>query len=186
MSVKKSVLEQKTSIQLEEYIKPESRFVPQAVKFAFEILKSRGRDFSEDETEIINSLINKKEEKVKIVIHENNIKSSNLMFLSAFLGLLNFLLSGDAMIKAGIRSAIFSLIFIIFLSVLIRKGYNTLKYILLGLLLLGSIFSIPYMIYDLNNFPINGIISVCQYIVQIASVILLFLIPKQFSVNKAN
>jgi hypothetical protein len=178
MSVKKSVLEQKSNLQLEEYIKPESRFVPQAIKFAFEILKSRGRDFSEEESEQINLLIEKKEEKKEIVIHENNIKASNLMFLSAVLGLINFSLSDEITIKTGITAAIISLSFIIFLGILIRRGINGVKYILATLFILGLVFYIPYLISDLQNFPINGIISICQSIAQISAVVLLFLIPK--------
>ncbi|WP_178368490.1 hypothetical protein [Flavobacterium chilense] len=46
-------------------------------------------------------------------------------------------------------------------------------------LLLGSIVSLPYLIYDLKNFPLNGIIDLCNYIAQIAATILLFLIPKE-------
>ncbi|SHM34065.1 hypothetical protein [Flavobacterium chilense] len=118
MSVKKSVLEQKSDKQLEEYIKPESRFVPQAIKFAYEILKARGRDFSEEETGIITSLITKKEEKEKekkpLVIHENHIQSSNLMYLSAALGLINFFLSGEAAIKTNFKSALFGILFVVF------------------------------------------------------------------------
>ena len=181
MSVKKSVLEQKSDKQLEEYIKPESRFVPQAIKFAYEILKARGRDFSEEETGIITSLITKKEEKEKkpLVIHENHIQSSNLMYLSAVLGLINFFLSGEAAIKNNFKGALFGILFVVFLGALIRRGYNGVKYVLLVSLLLGSIVSLPYLIYDLKNFPLNGIIDLCNYIAQIAATILLFLIPKE-------
>jgi len=183
MSVKKSVLEQKTDKQLEEYIKPESRFVSQAIKFAYEILKARGRDFSEEETEIITSLINKKEEKEKekrpMVIHENHIQSSNLMFLSAVLGLMNFFLSDEVAIKTNFKSALFGILYVVFLGALIRRGYNGVKYVLVVSLLLGSIVFIPYLIYDIKNFPINGIIDLCNYIAQIAATILLFMIPKE-------
>lgn len=178
MSVKKSVLEQKSNLQLEEYIKPESGFVPQASKFAFEILQSRGRDFSEEEMEQINLLIEKKEQKKEIVIHENNLKASNLMFLSAVLGLINFSLSDQITIKNDISSAIISLSFLIFLALLIRRGYNGVKYVLATLFILGLVFYIPYLIYDLQNSPINAIISIFQSITQISAVILLFMIPK--------
>ncbi len=49
MNIQKSVLEQKTDRELEEYIQSESRFTPQAINYAFEILKSRGKKFSEKE-----------------------------------------------------------------------------------------------------------------------------------------
>ena len=43
--VKRKVLEKLSDIELEKYIKPESRFVPEAIEFAFDILKQRGRIF---------------------------------------------------------------------------------------------------------------------------------------------
>ncbi|RTZ49636.1 hypothetical protein EJ377_04425 [Chryseobacterium arthrosphaerae] len=43
--------------ELEQYIKPESRFVPQAILYAYEILQSRGRKFTHHEQEHINSII---------------------------------------------------------------------------------------------------------------------------------
>lgn len=178
MSVKKSVLEQKSDLQLEEYIKPESRFVPQASKFAFEILQSRGRDFSEEEMEQINLLIEKKEKKKKIAIHENNLKASNLMFLSVVLGLINFSLSDEITIKSEISATIVSISFLIFLALLIRRGYNGVKYVLATLFVVGLIFYIPYLIYDIQNSPINAIISICQSITQITAILLLFMIPK--------
>lgn len=63
MAVKKSVLEKMSDFELEKYIKPETTFVPEATKIAFEILKKRGRQFSDEEIDSINLLINKKEEK---------------------------------------------------------------------------------------------------------------------------
>lgn len=44
MNTKKNVLEKLSDHELEQYIKPESRFVPQAILYAYEILQSRGRN----------------------------------------------------------------------------------------------------------------------------------------------
>ena len=41
--VKRKALEKLSNIELEKYIKPESRFVADAIEIAYEILKSRGR-----------------------------------------------------------------------------------------------------------------------------------------------
>ena len=60
--VKRKVLEKLSDIELEKYIKPESRFVPEAIEFAFEILKQRGRIFTETEIVQIASLIKTKKD----------------------------------------------------------------------------------------------------------------------------
>lgn len=57
MSVKISILEQRTTKELYQYIQPETRFVAQAVQFAFDILAKRGEIFDEAEAERINTLI---------------------------------------------------------------------------------------------------------------------------------
>ncbi|PBJ06102.1 hypothetical protein [Flavobacterium sp. ACN6] len=65
MSVKKSVLEGKKNNELYIYIQPESRFVAQAIKYSFDILKQRGEIFSEEETNRILKLIEEKSLKEK-------------------------------------------------------------------------------------------------------------------------
>ena len=58
--VSKKVIEKLSDYELEKYIKPESRFVPESIQYAFDILKERGRKFSETESEQIQSLIESK------------------------------------------------------------------------------------------------------------------------------
>ncbi|WP_426480252.1 hypothetical protein [Chryseobacterium sp. R2ACT005] len=61
--VNKSVLRKLSNQELEGYLKEGSRFVPEAVQIAFEILEERGRVFSEMEKTAVQQLIqNKKEE----------------------------------------------------------------------------------------------------------------------------
>lgn len=186
MAVKKSVLEQMSNSELEKYIKPETSFVPEATKIAFEILKTRGRYFSAEELATINILIHKKEEKKIRPIHENHIKSSNLIFISLAIGVINFFLY---MIftqnKGGILSALVTFIFIGILGYSIRKGYD-LKVFLLVLFLIGLLGSIRTLISNLIYFPLNGILSLSQLIIQLFSIILLFRIPKKFESIKIN
>lgn len=59
--VKKSVLNKLSDFELEKYLKESNRFVPEAVQIAFEILKERGRNFSDEEKDNIQKLIEKKE-----------------------------------------------------------------------------------------------------------------------------
>ena len=58
--VSRKVIEKLSDYELEKYIKPESRFVPESIQYAFDILKERGRKFSETESEQIQSLIESK------------------------------------------------------------------------------------------------------------------------------
>ena len=60
--VSKKVIEKLSDYELEKYIKPESRFVPEAIEFAFDILKQRGRIFTETEVGQIQSLIKTKKD----------------------------------------------------------------------------------------------------------------------------
>lgn len=61
MSVKKSVIEQFDSKQLEKYLDPKTTYVSEAIGYAFDILKKRGRVFSPDEIQAIDELIANKE-----------------------------------------------------------------------------------------------------------------------------
>lgn len=179
MNVKKSVLEQKTDKQLEEYIKLESRFVPEAVKYAFEILQSRGKEFSNDDIERINSLINFKNPIKELIIHKNHIRSSNFLFASVGLGVINIFLSHE-ILNSGFAKfiVICTLAFLIGLGLLIRKGSDWLKYLFLALMIFG-LFGLPFMIQNMINNPIVGIINILQTILQLLSLVFLFMIPKK-------
>lgn len=185
MAVQKKVLEQKTDKELEQYIKPETRYVPQATKFAFEILKTRGRVFSQEEIDSIHKLINKTEEKKIRPIHENHIKSSNFIFISIAMGLVNFVLTLKYYPNQSIFSAVVAFIFVGILGYLIRQGRD-LKILLLILFALGLLVSIPTLISDLTYFPLNGLLSLGQQILQLLAIIFLFMIPKKFESIKTD
>lgn len=73
MQVKRNVLQKLSTNELNSYIKDDSRFVPEAIEMAFEILKNeRNVQFSEIETTRINNLISS-----KIVYHENEKKKNS-------------------------------------------------------------------------------------------------------------
>ncbi|MEN2413528.1 hypothetical protein [Flavobacterium mesophilum] len=188
MAVQKKVLEQKTDKELEQYIQPETRFVPQATKCAFEILKARGRIFSQEEIDAIHLLINRPEEKeTKKIrpIHENHIKASNFIFISLALGLVNFFLALKYYPNQAIFSALVAFILVGLLAYLIRQGRN-LKILLAVLFGLGLFGSIPTLISDLTYFPLNGLLSLGQQILQLLAIIFLFMIPKKFESIKTN
>ena len=81
MSVKKSALEAKSDKELELYLKENSKFVPQAKIYAFEILQTRGRIFSDEEREEIAKLIIDMQVQEPIIIHHNYKKPSLLELL---------------------------------------------------------------------------------------------------------
>jgi len=178
MAVKKSVLEQMSDRELENYIKPETTFVPQATKIAFEILKTRGREFSAEEIDSINLLINKKEEKKVISIHSNNIKASNLIYLSAVLSFIVLLLPPNDILN-DLFSNLFSLLFVGFLAALVRRGYNWVKYIMLVSFAICALFIKSIVFYGIN-FPVIGIINFFVILLQVYATILIFKIPKEY------
>ncbi|WP_343694906.1 hypothetical protein [Flavobacterium sp.] len=185
MAVKKSVLEKMSDFELEKYIKPETTFVPEATKIAFEILKKRGRQFSDEEIDSINLLINKKEEKKIRPIHENHIKSSNFIFISIALGVINLIVAMYVDTKIEFIPASIAFIFLVILGYFVRKG-RELKVLLLVLFSIGLLGSIRTLIFNLTNFPLNGILSLSQIILQFWAVIFLFMIPKEFESIKSN
>ncbi|AQX07354.1 hypothetical protein [Elizabethkingia ursingii] len=72
--VKKSTLEKLSDTELKKYIAPESRFTPEAVQMALEILKERGNQFSDQESVSIQKMIqDKKEAEIAAVTEENEI-----------------------------------------------------------------------------------------------------------------
>lgn len=185
MSVKKSVLEQKTNTELEKYIVPESRFVPEAIRYAFEILKSRGRHFSGDEVKSIERLIASKEEVVEDrVVHENYIKASNLFLVSVGLGLINIFLAPEITAEGStIAVSIFTLGFLLIIGLLIRKGFDWMKYVLLVFMIIG-VLAIPLILQNIMYQPIVGIINVIQTALQVVSLVILFKIPANHGAEK--
>ena len=175
MSVNKRLLEEKTNQELEKYIEAGNRFVPEANLYAYEILKSRGREFTDEETERIMSLKNINQE---TIIHPNHKKSAELMYLSGALGIGNIIWTYETL-DSGIKIfiALISVAFVFGIGYLISKGTEWIKYALLVILLLGLL-GFPFIIANLKNEPVVGIINIVQTLLQIWALILLFKIPK--------
>ncbi|WP_027379756.1 hypothetical protein [Chryseobacterium daeguense] len=177
MSTDKNILQKMSSQELEKYIQPESRYTQEAMQYAYEILQSRGKEFSEEEKGRIQSLIHSTKEAEK-VIHPNHIKAADLMYISGAVGvggiiwkyeLLNSLLF--------IFVAVGTVAFIFGMGYLISKGNNWLKYLLAGLFVLG-LFSLPEVIFNIKADPVLAIINIVQTVLQAWTIILLFQIPK--------
>lgn len=177
MSVKKSVLETKTNTELEEYIKKDNRFVLEANIYAYEILKERGKVFTEEETENILFLIDNKNKASETIIHPNHTKAAQLIYISAALGIINMILSPDILSNFfGIVIAFLVLAIIVAMGYLVSKGYDWMKYVLLIFMVFGLI-SLPIMLINITQNPIILVANVIQTILQIYALVLLFKIP---------
>ena len=111
-------------------------------------------------------------------IHTNYIKSSNLIFGTVGLGLINFFFSSD-LLNTGqnIATAIFTLVIIAGIGYLVRQGKNWVKYLLLVFMIFGLI-GIPFIIDNIVQRPVVGIVNIAQTIMQLWATVLLFKIPK--------
>lgn len=113
-------------------------------------------------------------------VHENFIKSSNLIFISAALGLINsFLTKGDIVSTRLISSAILTLLFVGGLGYIVRQGYAWIKYLLLVLMIFGLIGIVGLIIANLEKQPLITTVNIIQTILQTWATVLLFVIPKR-------
>lgn len=178
MDTKKNVLEKMSSLELEKYINPNSKFVPQAVQYAYEILLSRGRKFTDEESALIASRTAVLGKKQEITIHPNHTKASNIMYLCGALGIAGFIWAYDPFNSGlSIFVGIATLSFIFGIGYLIGKGNEVAKYVLIVTFILG-LFGFSSILKNLFVNPVLGIISIVQTILQIWVIILLVRIPK--------
>lgn len=73
--VKRNVLSKLSNKELENYLNPKNRFVPEAVQMAFEILEERGRIFNESEKTNIQNTI---QQKIETEAAKNNEETEDL------------------------------------------------------------------------------------------------------------
>ena len=170
MRVNKNLLLQKSNEELEKYLLPNKGYVPDAIEYATEILKSRGYEFSEEQSSYIQNALTPKEKKP---VNSDYILASNLIFISAGLGGANFLNLAATVSDFSIFTGLFSLLIIAGIGVLARAGTIWLKYVLLVFILVGLL-ALPLMSpFYLAN-PMIGAINFIQTILQALSVFFLF------------
>ncbi|VEH22048.1 Uncharacterised protein [Chryseobacterium nakagawai] len=178
MDTKKNVLEKMSDRELEQYIKPDSKFVPQAIQYAYEILQSRGRTFTNEEQDHINSLISTVGSNEPVIIHPNHIKASNLIYLSGAIGIAGLIWTSEQLNSGlAIFISIAVIAFVFGTGYMIGKGNAVAKYLFIFLFVIG-ILGIPVIITHLSTEPILGIINIFQLIFQTWAVVLLLKIPK--------
>lgn len=174
MRVNKNLLIKKTDRELEDYLKPNNGYVIDAIEYAVEILKERGYEFTEEQTAYIEIALLPKD---KEEIHKDYIFASNLIFASAILGGVNFLIASATISNYPIFIGILSLLFISGIGLLARVGIHWLKYVMLALSILGLCI-LPFMILFIYNAkPILGLINLMQNMLQIIAAVFLFKAP---------
>ena len=173
MNVNKSLLEKMSTKDLENYIKPDSKFVTEAIEYAFEILEKREYPFTISDLERRNAL--KKTQLIsKKNIHPDYKKAANIWYTSVSLGLINFFIIDPK----GIFSGILTLLILFGLGYAISKGFDWMKYLLLAMMILGLLIMLLTFLFYTNH-PVVTIINIIQTILQIWVLVVLFRIPKE-------
>lgn len=141
--VNKKILEKLSDKELEVYISPESRFVSEARIYAFEILKSRDYNFSKEQIEIRDFLINEKKLTAENTLKTNVISTIILTPFIIVFGLLSLLL-------------IFISINYLFID---NNGGNAMggTFAFIGLIVIFFILSIEQIILKIQNFKKENI-----------------------------
>lgn len=112
-------------------------------------------------------------------IHPNYKKAADLIYLSGALGIGNVIWMYDTLDNGlKIFTALISVGFVFGIGYLISKGTEWIKFLIAVILFLG-ILGIPFVIQDLENNTVVGIINILQTVLQIWALILLFKIPKK-------
>ncbi|QKJ28554.1 hypothetical protein HQ865_01865 [Mucilaginibacter mali] len=113
-------------------------------------------------------------------VHPDYIKASNLILITLVLSVISSFFTPNIgivtpLMKIGV--VILSIIINGLIAYFIRRGSETVKYILLILLLFG-LASIPMMISLFKTRPVSSIISLVLMAIQVWVIVILFKIPK--------
>ncbi|PQA90001.1 hypothetical protein B0A69_21510 [Chryseobacterium shigense] len=178
MSTNKNTLAKMSTQELEQYVKPESRFVPEAIQYAYEILQSRGKMFSPEEEARINSMVSKMQKEKEVIIHPHHTKAANIMYLSGVLSIATMIWTyEDFKTTLSLLIGVAILAFIFGMGYLAGKGTEWVKLVLLITFLLGLL-GLPSIYLSLFTNPVVGILSSIQTILQVWVLVLLFKVKK--------
>lgn len=179
MFVDKRILEHKEDRELELYLVPNSKYVSRSIQYAYDILRSRGRHFSQMEESAITELISDKQKSEEIYIHPNHIKAGYMIYLSGAIGVGIFIWKFDQLPNPFYNIfPLIALCVIFAMGYLIKRGTDWLKYVLLMFVVVGTM-GMPMVLMNIMNDPILAVANCIQGILQIWAVILMFMIPSQ-------
>lgn len=100
--------------------------------------------------------------------------ASRFYYASALVGMLNAILSYNVFTFQDWIVSFLSISFVIGVGLLISKGYEWTKYVLLALILIG-LSGFQYILQDLKEYPVNGVLTLIISVLQIIAVIILFI-----------
>lgn len=101
--------------------------------------------------------------------------ASRLIYTSAAIGALNALLSLNDFTKQDWIISFVSISMVIAIGLLIAKGYVWVKYLLLVLVVNGLSAFFSYVLQDIKEYPINGVLSILMAVLQIIATVILFI-----------
>lgn len=117
---------------------------------------------------------------MKFSLNPNYIKASNLFFISAGLGIINFFLSPEILSSQTDIIISVTTIFLIFvIGLAIRFEVSWIKYILLVLIIIGINTLPPVIKEELALHLVNGIITILQVVAQVYATILILIFGKK-------
>ena len=179
MEVNRKILEKKSDVDLEKYLVPESRYVATAMRYAYEILKERGKVFSEDEEKRVLSMIENLEEKEAYYIHPDYKEAAMYFCIPGVIGIILLFVRPEGYAADNYMLDILSIAVQLILAWFTSRGFHFMKYIWIILL----ITSIPSLIFGINQINFNLIhivILLGQIAIQVWAIIILFKIPKNY------
>lgn len=114
-------------------------------------------------------------------VHPNYIKASNLILITLVLSVISSFFTPNTgivtpLLKIGV--VVLGIIINGLIAYFIRRGSETVKYILLILLLFG-LAGIPMMIAVFKTKPVSCVISLLLMAIQVWVIVILFNIPKR-------
>lgn len=92
------------------------------------------------------------------MINKQYTIAARFIYASALIGIINTLLSLNVFTKQDWIISIVSIALVVIIGFLIAKGYTWIKYLLVALILIG-LSGFSYIIEDIKEYPINGVLS---------------------------
>lgn len=179
MSTNRNILQKISNQELENYVLPDSKSVPEDI-IAYDILQSRGWKFSHKETKRIDQILAEKK-RTEAAVHPMYIKAANILYLTGAMAIANIIWTYELFNNLfAILIAVTTLAFIFIMGYLASKGTDWVKYVLLVTLILESI-GFPKILSTLQTDPVLAIINILQNIAQAYIIFLLFKVPKVYN-----
>jgi hypothetical protein len=108
-------------------------------------------------------------------VNQNFIRASNLIILSALLGVVNFLFLSPPKATFEMIVGIAAIGFVVLIAYLVRKAYQWIKWVLLVLTIIGALGMLVSLPAIIHEDIIVCIISIMGTVLQIIATVLIFL-----------